>query len=280
MVNFNGQLLEGNQHFLSGKNRGFLYGDGLFETIRVIDRRVVFWEDHYLRLMASMRILRMQIPMTFTMEFLQEELLKTLENSEFKNGASVRITVFRNEGGSLLPKSNEVSYLIEPSPLENPFYIFPESNCEVELFKDFTLSKGLLSNLRTINRLINVLGSIYAKENHLDDCILLNENKMVTEVLNGNIFLVKDNIIQTPPLEDGCLKGIIRKKLIEIINKWDDFELLEQSISPFSLQQADELFYTNSIQGIVPITKYRKKMFDKKVSQGLLGKLNAAARFS
>ena len=138
----------------------------------------------------------------------------------------------------------------------------------------------MLSNLKTNNRILNVLGSIYAKENGYHNCLMLNDSKSVAEALDGNIFLVKDNVIQTPPLGDGCIKGVIRKKILGILDQVDTYECLEKSISPFELQQADELFITNSINGIQPISKYRKKTFGNTVAMDILGKLNAAARFN
>ena len=84
--------------------------------------------------------------------------------------------------------------------------------------------------------------------------------------------------MKTPPLSDGCLKGILREKLIEIISKSPDFELSESSISPFELQKADELFITNVIQGIVPITKFRKKEFSADICSKLLVLLNTKLR--
>jgi len=124
-----------------------------------------------------------------------------------------------------------------------------------------------------------VVGSIFAQENDYDNCLLINQDKQVVEALNGNLFLVKGNTIATPPLKDGCLNGIIRKKLMEIMIKLEGYELREISISPFELQKADELFITNSIIGIQPITKYRKKEFGDLTAKDLLGKLNAVARF-
>ncbi|WP_425236799.1 aminotransferase class IV [Ulvibacterium sp.] len=280
MVNFNGTLFPENAFFLNHENRGLRYGDSLFEAIRYVSGQVLLWEDHYLRLMASMRILRMEIPMEFTMEFLESEILKTVNaNTSNKNSpARIRFTVFRNDGGLYLPYSNEISYVIESSELINPFYILEEKPIEVELFKDFYVNTGLLSTLKTNNRLINVVGSIYAKENGYDNCLLLNQNKMVVEALNGNIFLVKGSSIKTPPLSDGCLNGIIRKKLLEIIGNLNSYTLEEVSISPFELQKADELFITNSISGILSVTKYRKKEYDVKVARNLVGKLNATVR--
>ena len=162
--------------------------------------------------------------------------------------------------------------------MKSPFYILEDKRYEVELFKDFHVNPDMLSTLKTNNKIINVLGSIFAKENDYNNCLLLNYAKNVVEALNGNIFLVKDNIIKTPPMKDGCLNGIIRNKLIGIINNIEDYTLTEDSISPFELQKADELFITNSIVGIRPITNYRKKEFNSVVANNLLGKLNTAAR--
>lgn len=280
MVNYNGQIVDDKALYLNVTNRGLLYGDALIETLRVVNGKLIFWEDHYLSLMSAMRILRMEIPMSFTMEFLEEQILMLLPGEQKNQSAAIRITVFRNNGGSYTPLSNDVTYIISSEPLTNPYYILNEDSFEVELFKDFTLSKNMLSNLKTNNRILNVVGSIYAKENGYHNCLMLNDSKSVTEALDGNIFLVKDNVIRTPPLGDGCIKGVIRKKILDILRKVDTYECLEKSISPFELQQADELFITNSINGIQPISKYRKKIFGNTVARDILGKLNAAARFN
>ncbi len=279
MVNFNGELLPDTDTFLNHQNRGLRYGDSLFESMRAVNEKLFFWEDHYLRLMASMRMLRMEIPMDFTMEFLEEKILGVIGANDLKERtARIRLTVFRDQGGLYLPKTNAISYIIEANPLEHPFYVLDDGRYEVELFKDFYVNPDMLSTLKTNNKIINVVGSIFAKENDYENCLLINNNKQVVEALNGNLFLVKGNTIKTPPLEDGCLNGIIRKKLMEILNKLEGYEVEESSISPFELQKADELFITNSIIGIRPITKYRKKEFGNLTAKDLLGKLNALAR--
>ncbi len=278
MVNFNGNLHPNDSKIFQYGNRGLRFGDALFETLRYVSGNLFFWEDHYFRLMASMRILRMEIPMEFTLEFLEEEISKTVQENGLENGARIRLTVFRNGGGKYLPTTNNVSYLIDMEALESPFYLVDETKYEVELFKDYYLNRDMLSNLKTTNKILNVVASVFAKENGYDNCLLVNNDKQVVEATNGNLFFVKDNKVKTPPLSDGCLDGIIRKKLIEIITASEDIQLEEESISPFELQKADELFITNSIQGIVPISKYRKKGYGNKVAKGLLGKLNAKAR--
>ncbi|PWI31558.1 aminotransferase class IV [Flavobacteriaceae bacterium LYZ1037] len=278
MVNFNGKIIDETQ-VISINNRGLNYGDALFETIKVTHGKLLFWEDHYFRLMASMRILRMEIPMYFTMEFLQEQILELLSHKELLN-KSVRVKMFVNrvDGGLYLPESNNIDFLISARPLESDFYLLNESPYQVDLFKDYYLSPSLLSTLKTNNKALHVVGSIYAQENNLNNCLVLNTNKQVVEALNGNLFLVKGHVIKTPPLMDGCLKGIMRKQLIEIIKLMPEYTLEESSISPFELQKADELFITNVIVGIQPITKYRKKQFDNEVCKVLLQRLNVKIR--
>lgn len=281
MINFNGKLLEENTLFLDQENRGLRYGDSLFESIRVVHNKIYFWEDHYLRLMASMRILRMEIPMNFTMEYLEAQISETIAANSLTNSpVRIRLTVYRNNGGLYLPATNDVRYIIEAKALENAFYTHDAAAYEVELFKDHYVNEGMLSTLKSNNRIINVLGSIYASENGYQNCLLLNNAKQVVEALNGNLFLVKGTVIKTPTLKEGCLNGIIRKKLIAILEKLENYTLELGPISPFELQKADELFVTNAITGIQSITKYRKKEFTDKVAKDLLGKLNASARLS
>lgn len=281
MININGELLSPENSNISYLNRGFQYGDALFETIRVINSKIIFWETHYFRLMSSMRLLRMQIPMEFSPEFLEEKILELIkENKLDQKPAKVKINISRKIGGLYKPDSREIDYIISCETIANPFFILDENFCEIELFKDHFVNSGLLSRLKTNNKLVNILASIYADENGYDNCILLNEKKSVIEFTNANIFLVKDNIIKTPPLSDGCLKGVVREKLIEIINKSKEFELKEESISPFELQKADEMFMTNAIKGIQTVSKYRKKEYDSKVAKSFVGKLNAQARLA
>lgn len=274
MINFNGNIEEENAK-ISINNRGYAYGDALFETIKVLNGNILFWEDHYFRLMASMRILRMDIPMAFTMEYLEHEMLKTIEANGFSDlPVRIKLMVHRNEGGLYAPTTNTVCFIISARELDEGPYTITNDAYEVDLFKDYFVAPGLLSTLKTNNKVLNVVGSVFANENKLQNCLLLNTEKKVVEGLNGNLFLVKGKTVKTPPILDGCLKGIMRKQLIEIIKSKTDFDVVEESISPFELQQADELFLTNVIVGIQPITKYRKKRFNSEISQKLLELLN------
>ena len=148
MVNKNGTLVVADEATLDAANRGLHYGDAVFETIKVSAGKIFFWEDHYFRLMASMRILRMEIPMTFTLEFLEEEIMKTLAAQPQKADAyRIKLLVWRSWGGKYTPVTRDVEYLVFPEALEQPFYTLNDAPYEVELFKDHYVNSGLLLSL-------------------------------------------------------------------------------------------------------------------------------------
>ncbi|HEU4495577.1 MAG TPA: aminotransferase class IV [Flavobacterium sp.] len=276
MVNLNGNI-SSEENLLAG-NRGLLYGDSVFETLRILDGRVLFIEDHYFRLMASMRVVRMEIPMHFTMEYLEQQVMSLVQHEKLEKSARARVTVYRNGGGFYLPKENNVSFLITASELHHMEYAIENKLYEVELYKDFFVSKQLLSSIKSSNRILNVAGSIFASENGYDNCLLVNQDKNVVEALNGNLFLVSGNRLITPPISEGCLNGVMRKQVLALAEKMESVEVAEEPISPFDLQKADELFVTNVIAGIQPITKYRKKEYMTVLSKQLLLRLNAQIR--
>jgi len=273
MINFNGNIAQEDSNILT-QNRAFLYGDGIFETVKIINGKILFLEDHYFRLMASMRVVRMMIPMNFTMEYFEEQILNLVKEQGVSSSARARITVFRNDGGLYLPQTNEISFLIKAAPLENTSYAVNTNEYEVDLYKDFYVTKQLLSSLKTTNKMIHITGSIYAHENDLANCLLLNDSKNVVEALQGNIFMVTGKKLITPPVSEGALNGIMRKQILALAKKVEGIEVSEEIISPFDLQKADELFLTNVIMGIQPITKYRKKEFKTNLAHLLVQKLN------
>ena len=277
MINFNGAIVPHNTSLLVN-NRAFLYGDAVFETVKIIDSKILFLEDHYFRLMSSMRVVRMEIPMNFTMEYLEELIIELVTAKKIQSSARVRITVFRNDGGYYLPLTNEVSFLINADHIVQDLYLVDQKEYIVDLYTDFYIPRQLLSSIKTTNKIINVTASIYAKENQFDNCILLNDSKNVVEAIQGNIFMLKANKLITSPVSEGCLNGIMRKQILSIAQKIEKLEVIEEVISPFDLQKADELFITNVIKGIQPITRYRKKEFTIDLATQLTQKLNEFIR--
>lgn len=261
MVILNGQIVEKQNAHIAFNNRGTYYGDGVFETLRCYKGKAIFYESHYFRLMSSMRLLRMEIPNNFTPEFFEEQIDNLYRSLAKKSDHHrVRITVWRNTGGLYTPTDVTISYSMEIIELKGVFETGTTN--EVELFKDHLLPLGLLGTLKTTNKTVNILAGIYKTENEYDDMLLLNQNKMVVECISGNLFLRSGDQIKTPPVVDGCLNGIMRGQVIAQLKRMLNYTIIEESITPFELQRADELFATNVIQGIKSITQYRKKSYE------------------
>jgi branched-chain amino acid aminotransferase len=279
MINYNGSLVAETNITLH-ENRAFLYGDSIFETLKVLDNKVLFLEDHYFRLMASLRIVRMEIPMNFTMEYMEEQVIALTAALPTASSYRVRISFFRKQGGRYLPINNDTEFIITAEVLNEPLYSLNTDRYEVELFKDYYVSRQLLSTLKSTNKMVQITGSIFAHENGYNNCLVINDDKNVVEALQGNLFMLSGTKLITPPLSDGCLNGIMRKQVLELAKKIEGIEVIEASISPFDLQKADELFITNVMVGIQPITRYRKKDFGNNLAMELVKRLNAKIRFS
>ena len=271
MINFNGQLTE--QSYQIENNRGFLYGDSVFESIRIIDGKICFWEDHYFRLISSMRILRIDIPDHFTPDFFEENIMRLHNVTSNKACSRVRLSVFRNSAGKYRPLSNECKFLISCENLKSKKFTINQGNYKVDIFKEYYIDKQLISSIKSNNKIINVIASIYAKENLLDNCILLNNDKMVCEFINANLFLIKDGCFLTPDLKSGCLNGVMRKNIIRILKK-NNIEIVERSINSYEMIDSDEIFGCNSIQGIFSITEYRKNKLKYDMTKKILTILN------
>ena len=272
MINYNGNF---NHKFSTEfNNRGFLFGDSVFETIKVVNNKIIFWEEHYLRLMSSMRILRIEIPNSYTPEFLENEIKKTNLKTNSLFSGRVRLTIFRAGSGLYLPESNEPVFLIHSKEAKEILFNVNFKDYKVDIFKEYFIQTNLISNIKSNNRLINVVGSLYAQENELNNCILLNDQKNVAEFLNGNIFIIKNKVLISPPISSGCLDGVMRKKIIEFFNKSTLLDFEEKNISPFELISSDEIWLSNSISGIIPVSEYRKTSFSNELALTLINELN------
>lgn len=272
MINYNENYINKSDSDLL--NRGFLYGDSVFESIRIVNNKIIFWEDHYMRLMSSMRIIRIEIPQSYTPDFFKLQITNTISKVNSSFTGRVRLTIFREGGGYYTPELSSPSFIVNCSVIDSEEFYLKDSEFKVDLFKDYYIQNDLLSNLKTNNKLINVLAGIYANENNLDNCILLNNKKNVTEFLNGNLFIVRGNKIITPNLDSGCLKGIMRKKIIEYVKLLPEFSIEETVISPFDLLSANEIWLTNSISGIINVTNYRNKSFSNDIAKIFIDFLN------
>lgn len=270
----NDELVEESNFNISKDNRAFRYADGLFESMKYSHGKVHFLEDHYFRLMGSMRFLRMEIPMTWTPEFLEEKVKVLMdENGLSDKAAKLRLTVYRSGGGLYKPNTNQIEYLIECSEVEHQDYVLNEKGLNIEAFQYHHKPAGLLSNMKTLSCSIYTLATIFAKENGLDDALLLNEAGLLLEASSANIFLLTGNKVSTPRIENGCLKGIVRKVLVEELPEWG-YEIEEKDLRPFDLVKAEEVFLTNASSGIRWVAGYKKKNYTNDKVKDIAARLN------
>lgn len=278
MLQFNGALCDANQLPFPTNNRLIRYGDGVFETIKYAHQKLLFFEAHYFRLMSSMRILRMEIPQHFSPEYLEAQLLETLAANHLERSAArLRLAVYRTAGGYYTPESNGIEWFIEVAPLPFQNYEPADAPILLDLFKDHQKAPGLLATLKTSNSLLYVLAGNFAKENGFSDVLLINTLQEVTDTVAANIFLVKDDQLITPPLTAGALRGVMRGEIIKLAPKMG-LKVAETNFSPFELQRADEVWLTNTIQGIQAASAYRKKSFANTKATQMRNMLNAAIK--
>ena len=262
-INHNGRIIDEFTEDMS-ENRGFLYADALFDTLIYKNNSFIYLENHFFRLLAGMRQLRMEIPTFFTQEFWKNEMLKTIKANTIVT-ARVRTTIFRNSGGLYTPNTNAISFTIHVAPFERN----NKETYTIGLYKENHLNTSALDTIKTTGRLNNVLASIYTKEHGFDNCILINHKKQVAEAVNGNVFAVFGTVIVTPALSEGCIAGVIREKIIDFIANSETYSITEREMFPYELQKADELFITNSALGIQPVTHYKRKEYSCVVSEYL-----------
>lgn len=262
---YNGELVTASQIIhLAFSNRAFRFGDALFETIRYSNKNILFLADHILRLKLSMPILKMKIPPHFSFEYFLNKISDLIyaNNLQDKN-ARIRLTVFRKGSGAYYPETNEVDFLLEAEELENTYYPLPSNGLVIDLFKDMFKPLNRLSNLKTGNALIYVLAAIHRDFLRLDDCFILNEKGHICEATSSNVFAVKGNMVMTPPLTEGCVSGILRNQIKKITEN-KKLLLIEKPFTSHTLIDADEVFITNTIQGVQWIRQFQTKIYEKK----------------
>ena len=272
MVNINGEIYPNDDAFISIFNTSLISGDLIFENLIVSSNKVLFYEEHYFNLLSSMRILKIKIPMSFTPEFLEEQLLSLYIKSGFVNEKILmRILICNNVATNINPTSVNY-YIYDAHKIDYSINNFEKYTLDV--FKDYFKNTGLLSNLTTNNQLIQRIGLRYCEENDFNDCVILNNSKIISETLNGNIFMIMNDKVLTPSLKDGSNNNIIRSKIIELVNNdIEGYEIIEQPLSVFDIQKSDELFISNINFGIQAVRKFRKKVFTDKITSLIKNKL-------
>ncbi len=272
-INHNGNFLPADQPVVKATNRSFRYGDALFETIRIANFKPQFLKEHLQRLTNGMRVLKMQPNQLFSELFFEQAILELAQKNGVESDGRVRLTVYRNDGGYYAPSDNSVSYLLEVSSLAEKGYTLNQKGYTVDLYTEIKKSLGPLASIKSANSMLYVMAGIFKNANNLDDCILVNDKVSITEAISSNIFAVKNGVLYTSPIEDGCVNGVMRKKIIEIAES-NRIAVYELSVMQSVLLGADELFLTNAINGIRWVVAYKQKRYFNTTSKKLTDKLN------
>jgi branched-chain amino acid aminotransferase len=269
----NDQFLPLDQPLLTAHNRGFRYGDGLFESMRMCNGRLKFAEQHADRLQAGMKALKMEGGNLMDEYFLRQKTAELCKRNKFRDNVRFRLSVYRSGEGLYTPATNKSGYVLEASALNESTYELNKKGLIVDVYDELTKQVDKLSNHKTCNSLLYVMAGLYKKQHKLDEAFILNQKGFLCESISSNVFVVYDKQIYTPALSEGCIAGVMRGVVMNIA-KMNDIQMVEAQINPEVLKEAEEVFITNAIGGIRWVMGYGRKRYFNEVSKELSSKLN------
>jgi branched-chain amino acid aminotransferase len=262
---YNDKFYTANTPVISSGNRSLRYGDGLFETMKLVKGRIINKEFHFERLFKSLDLLQFELLRNFNAAFLKEKITDLVKKNKHSTSARVRLMIFRSDGGIFDPENLHPNYIIESWPLPNEMQL-NENGLVVDVFQDARKSCDSFSNVKSNNYLPYVMAGLYAKKIKLNDCILLNSFDRVCDSVIANIFIVEKDKIVTPPLSEGCVAGVMRRWILEK-SDFKKYELSERALSINDILNADELFLTNSINNLRWVKNFREKIYNNNISR-------------
>ena len=268
----NGEMLGASQSFMKD-NRAFRFGDGVFESIRILNGLPYNLQFHIERMLEGADILSLDIPIHFSVDYFKAQIESLIEKNSIQAGGKARISLFRDGEGVYFSESDKAMFFIEASHLPNNYFILNENGLMVDIYSDVNKSVNILSKYKSINSLLPIMAANFAKENKLQECFILNAKGKIIESISSNIFIVSNGVLYTPPLEDGCIGGIMRMNVINTAIE-NGITVYENTLSPQNLLAADEIFLTNAIQGIQWVGGYKSKRYFNKISKKILELIN------
>lgn len=252
---FNGKIIPADEPVLLASNRGYRYGDGLFETMKVAKGKILLSDHHFERLFAGLALLQFEIPRLFLRQKTEDEIVSLCKKNNCEGLARVRLSVFRGNGG-LYDEDKGLQYLIECWPLTESVSKLNENGLVIDVFPGAEKSCDKFSNLKSANFLPYSMAALYAKEKKLNDCLVLNTTGGIADSTIANLFIIKNAIVITPGLEEGCVNGVMRQYLLKKLQA-ADYAVQEATLSVNDIIAADEVFLTNAIHGIRWVRQFR-----------------------
>ncbi len=271
-INFNGEILPAGTKLVTMNNRAFKYGDGLFESMRLMKGQLKFVDLHADRLQRGMKALKIEGYSQMDAWFLKEKTEDLARRNKIKHGR-LRLTVYRDAEGLYTPSQNKMAYCLEVEPLDEPRYFLNTRGLIVDIFPDLPKPTNYLSNIKTCNSLIYVMAGLYKMQNKLDDVFLLNQHGFLCEASSSNVFVWYQNHLYTPALSEGCVEGVMRQVIIDLAKK-NNIPVTEAQINPEILYEADEVFLTNATRGIQSIMGFGVRRYFNELSKVLIEELN------
>ncbi len=272
-INNNETIVPASEFSIHAGSRAFLYGDGVFESIRIRNGIPLNLENHIRRMLEGAKAIKIRVPSYFTIEFFEVRIRELCQKSGISQGGFCRLSLDRMNGGKFKPETNDAQFLIEVKPLDNNDFLLNTKGLEVDVFTDLKKQKNSLANFKTKNCLLYVMASIKAQERQLDDLLISNDTGGIIESSSSNLFVISNGVLYTPGLEDGCLAGTMRMQIINLAIR-NNIRVYESNILPQNLLVADEVFLTNAISGITWISGYRTKRYFNTISKRLTFMLN------
>lgn len=275
-INHNRTIIPSEEPVLTLDNRSFRYGDGLFETMRIANGKVQLLKEHLNRLTHGAKILKMKLPSDMNEDFLRKSIMELAGRNGIKTDGRVRLCIFRKSGGHYTPEDNQILFAIEVYPVEEQNYVLNNRGLVVDLYTEYKKTPNALASIKSANSLIFVLAGLYKQEHKLDECIMLNDKGQIIEAISSNLFAVKNGVLYTPPVTDGCVHGVMRNKIIQIAQE-NRIAVYEISVMQSVLLGADELFLTNALHGLRWVVAYKQKRYFNNIAKKLVEKLNEYA---
>jgi aminodeoxychorismate lyase len=275
--NFNGKIYTATTSTIGPENRGLRYGDGLFETIKMSNGRLLLEDDHFARLWKGLRVLQFDLPKHFSPDNLQEQIVALAAKNNHLASARIRLNVFRGDGGLYDAVNHTPNYFIQSWQLPENNSDLNSNGLVVGIYTEAKKTYDVLSNLKHNNYLPYLMGALHAKKEKWNDAIILNSANRICDTTIANIFIVKDEMVYTPPLTEACVAGVIRNYIIRN-SKSSGFELIEKELTPEDVLNADEVFITNTIRNIQWVQSIGNKNYSntiiKKICVALLPALS------
>jgi branched-chain amino acid aminotransferase len=268
----NGNIVHENTPVFPANSRGYRYGDGFFESMKMADGRILHLDHHFIRIRKSVMLLKMELPASFNSETLERWVVEAANAGNMKN-ARIRCTIFRDGDGFYTPNESNVTIVIELNETSTANYEWNEAGLNLGTYREMSKNGNYLSMLKTTSALVHVMAGIYAKENGFDECVIFNDQGRVAEAIGSNIFCVSGEFIYTPPLSEYCVDGVMRKVVLQIAQAYG-YTVYEHPITEISLGAADEIFLTTATKGVVPVSLFNHRTLKHTVSKVLFDILN------